>query len=378
MKVLYDHTVFFMQRFGGISRYFAEIIKSLKKNKHFQPAVSDFIADNIYTCEVQKYADKKGIASAFVNKCYRPDVNILRKITRRYNDYLSIQYLKSGDFDIFHPTYYNAYFLPYLKGKPYILTVHDMVHEKFPEAFPKNHPISEIKKTLILNADRIIAISNNTKRDIVDILNIPPDKIDVIYHGSDFTERFDGESYPFYIPEIFLLYVGERKGYKNFTRFINAYAKLQLTRPDIKLVCTGYPFTPDEEELFDELNLKSSVFHCFPGNNKELSLLYCKAQLLVYPSLYEGFGIPILEAFSCNCPIVISNASCFPEIATNAAEYFDPLSEQSILDGIWNVINDPVNKEKLVENGNIRLKDFSWEKSAKQTFEVYSKVINLN
>ncbi len=375
MKVLLDHQAFFMQKYGGISFYFAEIIKKMYSNDLVLPVVNDFVSNNVNKEGILPFIEKKRVFSDLIGAYYRFNFISSIKVAKNYNRFTSIVNLKRNDFDIFHPTYYDPYFISYLKDKPYVLTVHDMIHEKLANFFPKDNQTVKNKRKLIKNAARIIAISKNTKHDITTMIDIDPEKIDVVYHGfHKMTNHFTKSKS---LPDKYLLYVGERKGYKNFCKFIYAYAKVRETIPDVKLVCTGHPFSKEELLVFKSLRLESSILHFFAHSYKDISVLYSNAELFVFPSLYEGFGIPILEAFSCNCPIALSNASCFPEIAANAAEYFDPMSKESICKSILKVLQDSYYKKELIENGKICLKNFSWEKSALQTFQVYEKTLSV-
>jgi glycosyltransferase involved in cell wall biosynthesis len=178
-------------------------------------------------------------------------------------------------------------------------------------------------------------------------------------------------------PDKYMLFVGGRNHYKNFTFFISSIRRLLIDNRDLKLLCVGGGnFSKDEIELIDNLGLKESVLHT-KADDRQLTFLYKNAICFVYPSRYEGFGIPILEAFACDCPITISNASCFPEIAADAAIYFDPYDEKSIIDTIEKVYKDDVLRDMLVSLGRERLKKFSWQQSANKTYNIYREAKNI-
>jgi glycosyltransferase involved in cell wall biosynthesis len=305
--------------------------------------------------------------------------NLLKKIySSKYYDCCqknreySIELLKKQEFDIFHPTYYDDYFLNYLGNKPFVLTIHDMILEKLPEFFPIVYETMITKKKLAHKANHIIAVSQNTKKDIVEIWDIDPKKISVIYHGANL---LDNENCKYLnIPDPFLLFVGTRNYYKNFLFFIHSISDV-LIEKNLNLVCTGNYFNEEEIRLFEYLKIKERVHHYY-ANDMELSYLYKNAIALVFPSLYEGFGIPILEAFVNKCPVLLSNASCFPEIAGNAALYFDPKSTIEIQNQINNIIDNPSLREELILNGNIQLNSFSWEKASNETIKVYTDLLN--
>ena len=144
---------------------------------------------------------------------------------------------------------------------------------------------------------------------------------------------------------------------------------------DLFLVCVGGGnFDEDEQNLLKSLSIQKKVLR-FDVNDGKLGYLYKNALAFVFPSLYEGFGLPIVEAFACKCPVVLNNASCFPELAADSAEYFDPSSIESMRKAIEKVINNYKLRQKLIKRGLERVKDFSWEKTAKKTKKVYQSVI---
>ena len=246
-----------------------------------------------------------------------------------------------------------------------------MVHEKFAHIYPSPKSFREQKAKVIKGATRIIAISENTKKDIIEILGVAPEKIDVVYHGTSM-KPFSGE-YQLKLPNKYLLYVGDRAAYKNFQRFIEVFSELHKQDPELYLVYTGNKLEESEIKQLP-LGIEKYTIHV-KASDKALSELYTRALLFVYPSLYEGFGIPILEAYACHCPIAISDTSCFPEVAGEAAAYFDPYSKESMYRTILKVIYDKENRQRLIELGNTRLKRYSWEKAALETQKTYQKAI---
>lgn len=370
MKILYDHQIFESQSIGGISRYFAELII-------FNPAseISIKYSDNLYLSK--EYIQKHSIFSKnherdkfFPYFNFKGKGRLFRyysKIFRKNNQAISTAHLKYSNFDIFHPTYYNPYFLQYLKGKPFVLTVHDMIHEIFPQYFLNDKHTVLNKKKLILAANRINVNSEQTKKDLLHFFPEVEDKIKVIYHAF---------ALPFLIPkkkENFILFTGMRSKYKNFEYFVQAVAPL-LTKHDLRLICTGQPFSNVENLLLENLGISDRIILKF-ASDEELSELYAKSIAFVFPSLYEGFGIPILEAFASQCPAILSNTSSLPEIGGNAAVYFDPYSIEDMRNKIENVICSPTLQNEMIQKGIERVKQFSWEKCAKETMEVYKSVL---
>jgi len=172
----------------------------------------------------------------------------------------------------------------------------------------------------------------------------------------------------------YLLYVGKRGGYKNFDIFIKSITELLTEDKDLNLVCVGSPFNASENTLFQSLNISHKI-QSIQADDITLNSLYHYARVFVYPSSYEGFGIPILEAFANGCPCCISEATCFPEVADNAAVYFAPNDEQTILNAIKKIVYNDSERNKLITKGQERLKQFSWKKAAQETEDVYRKII---
>ena len=295
---------------------------------------------------------------------------IERRIFSRLNKLKSIFDIRKN-YDIIHPTYYDPYVLGRYKGK-LILTVHDMIHERYADTYFK-HDLYTVqhKKKMIQAADRIIAISESTKRDLLEFFpELDPSKISIIYHGASMKaddihagefSRMDGRNY--------ILFVGARWIYKNFKRFVKAVIPVLETHKDLHVFCSGGgAFKADELDMFGEY---SSRFHQGGLNDDELAAAYKNALCFVFPSEYEGFGIPLLEAFACNCPVVCSGTTSLPEVAGDAAEYFDPLNVDDISAKISKVIDDETLRTNMKSRGRERLKLFDWDKTARETLECY-------
>jgi glycosyltransferase involved in cell wall biosynthesis len=281
----------------------------------------------------------------------------------------SLSLLDKQDFDVFHPTYYDPYFLEHL-NKPLVITIHDLIYELFPEFFPPSDKTAQQKGILIRKADHIITVSNNTKLDLIKHYGIDESKISVIYHGVMQSDSKSGRDIN--LPERYLLYVGDRRGYKNFYFFIRSLSDI-LEKYNLNLVCAGGPFTSDEKSLIDSLKISSRVHHYYVSEN-DLTLLYRNALAFIFPSLYEGFGMPILEAFTSRCPVLLANTVCFNEIAGDAAIYFDPKSKKEICSQIDKISTDEYARQSLILKGLQRVKDFSWNETASKTREVYISV----
>jgi glycosyltransferase involved in cell wall biosynthesis len=383
MHILYDHQIFTQQNYGGISRYFCELMERFSLDPDLQCTLALRYSrnENLRSRPSldQYWSGKSPLLSSQIFPFIRQitHVDILNRL--RINRRESVRLLRKQDFDLFHPTYYNPNFLKYLGKKPFVLTVHDMIHELYPAYFSPRDPVAVWKKQLIEEADSVIAISQNTRNDIIRFTDVDPDCISVIYHGNPFefvepSHREDESPGVLSIEKSYLLFVGNRYGYKNFNFFIASVAKLLKNNEGLQVYCAGGgPFTPGEVNLLKELNILSKV-HYIRINDAVMKYLYKNAQAFIFPSLYEGFGLPVLEAFSCGCPVVLSNSSSLSEIAGDAASYIDPDDAESLARGIESVLSDRQYREDLIRKGYERLKFFSWEKTAQQTKRVYANL----
>lgn len=382
MKVLYDLQAFDMQTHGGVSRCFAELYSHRPAFVDAHISVKE--TDNVYLQELgfpQKgtlyknfLCDKDTKLKHFLFKLkYNIKYGKFSRLDKRplINLFETESVLKKGDFDIFHPTFFDDYFLPFLGKKPFVITVHDMI----PEIFSIDKHQVEQKLAIIPKATHIVAVSERTKQDLVRIMHVPEEKVSVIYHGSDEEQYMPSTTAP--IAEEYILFVGTRYEYKNFTVFCKSCVGILKRHPQLKIVCTGVPFSPDEIQLFESLGIKDRMVHKFVQTSQELLDLYHYAFTFVYPSKYEGFGIPILEAYKADCPVMLNRASCFPEIAGDAAVFFDLNSEKSDFEEQFETLYRLTGDERgeLIQRQRERMKLYSWSKSAAQLADVYKDVL---
>lgn len=362
MNILYDHQVFSWQRIGGISRYFVELINNLPSG--FISTTGVLFTDNIYMWN--NIDLRKNIIGHFP---LPEKMKGRQRMQMWVNKMNTLRLLNKSNIDVFHPTYYSSYFLNKNK-KPYVITVYDMIHEKMPELVPQDNTI-ELKKISILNASKIIAISEQTKLDLIELYGINEENIKVIYLGHSID--CENEEKVLGIPANYILFVGARAGYKNFERFLRAFAILSSQNPDLYLVCTGTNFTIDEYALIHSLYLDNKVIRLFVSDT-QLTYLYRHAKCFVFPSIYEGFGIPILESLASGCPICLSNTSCFPEIAQDAGTYFDPYDIDSIVSATLMLLENEKYKNEQITKGFRVIGQYSWKRMAEETAFVYKSI----
>lgn len=359
MNILYDSHTFSEQTFGGISRYFVELINHLPSECN--PYISLVASENDYL----KLLNKK---PATISLRHFPEH---RKLYYFINGFADRKALGKGAYDIFHPTGYDPYFIGKTKS-PVVVTVHDMInHEGLNPGKHTAEIIENMRKTT-LAADRIIAISNATKEAMLRFYDIDESKIDVIYHG--FTPASGNSQKLPYCPERYILFVGHRGGYKNFETLLNAFSILSRKDSTLHLMCTGRAFSKSEHNRIAELGLTGRC-HCRFIPTGEMNSLYANAQCFVFPSKMEGFGMPILESFAAKCPAIISDSSCFPEIAGEGGIYFNPENPAELAEKILTTIEDKEFRNKKILTGEKELERFSWSKTGIMTAQTYKKAI---
>ncbi len=367
MKILYDHQIFTQQQYGGISRYFYELIKRFDRIEN-NCNVATLYSNNAY---YNKEVNQK-LKSFFPNNNFRGKCRIVKKI----NQEVSNLKIGKGDFDVFHPTYYDPYFINRLKGKPFVVSFYDMIHEKFSNQYEDlklDTKIFDNKKRLLEHSSKIIAISETTKKDIIELFDVDSSKIEVVYLGNSLQYFDDGNNR--LVEEDYILFVGNRAIYKNFIFFVTAIAPLLIDN-NLKLICAGGGnFSQEELDLLKRLKVEERVVFKQIVNDDVLANYYSHAVFFCFPSLYEGFGIPVLESFACGCPTLLSTGGSLPEIGGDAALYFDPTNPDSLEKVASELINSQSLRQSLKEKGYSRLKEFSWDKTFQDHLNVYKNII---
>ena len=361
MKLIFDYQIFSAQKHGGISRYFCNLIKEIGP----EARLPIHHHDNEYLKAAPGIVDLQiGEKSRFNFFKKSPDQN--QEVTKKI--------LNSGEFDIFHATYYNDYFLNYLSGKPFVITIHDMIYELFPEMFPLKDRLAILKKQLALKADKIIVVSEQTKKDLLKFIDIKEEKIAVIYQACSLDEKLIATTEAKKPQKDFLLFVGNRSIYKNFYFMLSAISEVLKNNPNLELVCFGAPFDKKEKRFVDNLGLEKKV-RVVSGEDRDLIILYKTALAFISPSYYEGFGVTILESFACGCPVLAANVSATPEAAGDAALYFDPKDPQAIKASVEKIISDTKLRAALIANGYEQNKKFSWQKAATEMKQAYQTIL---
>ncbi len=353
MKILFDYQIFLLQKYGGISTYYSNLITGINQHKCLAKIVAP-----VYISEL--IGDKNKIGKK-ISRIPR----FSTKILTRFDDLLFEFFARKIKPEIIHHTYYNKIYN--FNNIKKITTVYDLIHEKF-------YNKVNMKTNSIQKSDKIICISNHTKNELLNYYNLKEENTAVVYLASKFSSNTKNRKEKKIDP--YILFVGERSKYKNFTSFIKAISRSKLLKNKIKIICFGYyPFSKSELQLFKSEGIKNENISFVSGNDELLKRLYINSTALVYPSHYEGFGLPILEAMSLGCPVACSKISSIPEVAGDAANYFDPKDIENMTNSIEDIVFSNEKRQSLINKGYVQNKKFSWEACVSNTLEVYKSVL---
>jgi len=300
------------------------------------------------------------------------------------NCYLPFK-LRARQADLFHGP---AVFLPLTKlGFRTVVTIHDLVAFRFPETVPVKYGLYMrlMIRLAVRSADRVIAASLQTRDDLVERLRVPAEKIAVIHEGLD--QSFQPVRNPARLAEVrrrdglrgpYILFVGNLEPRKNLVRLIEAFGRLKArhTLPHQLIVAgkRGWLYRSIFEAV-ERLGLRDDVIFTGYVPAEDLPALYAMADLFAFPSLYEGFGLPVLEAMACGTPVLTARTGSLPEVAGEAAWYVDPLDVEALADGMARILTDPGTRADLVDRGLLQAKRFTWAKTAAATLDIYRRTL---
>jgi glycosyltransferase involved in cell wall biosynthesis len=355
-------------RKGGNETYYHELVRALAE----EPRDHHFI---LYYTEHEALTRISDQCSLSLSRAW-PSHRLLRIP-------LTLPWLVRRDrLDIFHA----QYIVPPLLNCKTVTTIPDISYEHFPQFFPIQQ--RAWLKTLIprsaRRADHIITVSECSKRDLVYTYGIHEDKITVTYEGAGARfrpiDRLKAKSKlatKYQITDDFILYVGRLQARKNIARLVGAYGRFRNSGFSQKLVLVGKPESPFQPVMsrIRELRLENDILLCGFVPAEDLPCFYSAADVFVYPSFYEGFGLPVMESMACGTPVVTSHGSSLDEVAGNAALLVDPLNEESIAGALKQMIGDPQLAKRLGEDGLRRSQQFSFRKAARQTIDVYERLV---
>ncbi|HMT75989.1 MAG TPA: glycosyltransferase family 1 protein [Chitinophagaceae bacterium] len=375
MKVLFDTQIFDWQINGGISRYFIEALNRLDKDREVEVLFRCRHSYNTYIQDTRWLGWKPVLKKLQ----FKGKLSALKLVNQQINRPYSNRLLRKGVAGIFHPTYYDPYFLKYLGHTPLVLTVYDLTNEKFNDRSSLTEKVLGWKRQLIERANHIIAISDNTRKDVIEYYGVAPEKVTTVYLSGGFDAgvmQAPPDAAMEKLPQRYILFVGSRQGYKNYAAFVREVAPVMLEQ-DISLVAAGGgPMSAAEKGLLQELSIADKVTAFAHVSDGLLAQLYKRAAVFVFPSLYEGFGLPVLEAMQCGCPALLSNNSSLPEVGGEAAEYFDPQVPGSLYSTIIKLLQDEEKRRQMIVAGATQVTKFNWENTAKGHTEVYKKMLS--
>lgn len=347
-----DNIVFNIQRAGGVSAVWNAILQACREEKDLNLQI------------IEKSGAHNNIFYKHLNNAIYRSERLPLSIAR----YRSPKMPKNAT--LFHSSYLRT--TP-TKSVRNIVTVHDFVYEKYDTGIRKMAHLVQ-KENALKRADVIICVSENTKQDLLTYHPyLHTRDIRVIHNGVD--KQFTPMK-PECTGAPYLLYVGGRTNHKNFDLALNLILADDARKLDLHLkVVGGGAFSPREQSNFRAKGISNKIKHLGVVSNKQLNRLYAGAFAFIYPSLYEGFGIPPLEAMASGCPVICSNSSSLPEVVGQAALMFDPLSLEQAMDCVFSLMSNEIRSD-YIQRGLLQARNFSWEKTGLRTLELYREYLN--
>lgn len=367
MDIYVDAFSYSYQSQGGVSRIYDELLPRMcnyEKDIH----INMFQSNQLFR-QLPQHQNITETIYPSVEKYMRP-WRLWKPIIPHIQDLYIRVNIGATKNKIYHSTYYTT--LPFWKG-PKVVMVYDMIHEKFPELKGNSAKIIPKKIKSIQNADKLICISHSTQSDLVEIYNIDPAKTVVIYPGHDQEVFKIMKDLNENVAKPYLLYVGRRAGYKNFSVLLSAYSRWEH-RDTINLYVVGDDWNDGEWQRISELQLNQNIVLIKNVGDYKLARLYNQAMAYINTSRYEGFGLPIIEAMGCGCPIIASDIPTTREIARSIPYYFSVDEPGSLLNAMNKSLNGRNDSER-VEFGFKVASTFSWDSMAKATLNVYHELI---
>jgi len=365
MKVFYDGLIYsiYRKRPGGISNFFDHLISRVSENHQCL----------LTSCRPRDLPHPSGPLLRISRSNFDFRFGPVNQYAWKHKFSLRSTFFRP---DLVHCTFYDKPSI-YRNELPVVYTCYDMIAEKWSHQLDLGGRHAAMKKECFDRAAVIPCISASTRNDLLELYPYLEPKVSVIplsgelkpNHGfsNDIPSTLNNNPY--------LLYVGARNSYKNFARLILAFARVATRLPNLYLNVVGASFAQEEMELFEALGISDRILISPDIPDSELYNLYRNAIAFVYPSLYEGFGLPLLEAMALGTPVITSNTSSMPEVAGNAALLFNPESIDSISDAIMKIALSPDLREDLRRKGFLRCQQFSWDKTCEQYIDLYRKVL---
>jgi glycosyltransferase involved in cell wall biosynthesis len=365
MRVGYDEQVFLAQRRGGISRYVVSLVEAFR-------AAPELGIDAV---PGWRWSDNEHSAAAGLSRRLPlPQRDGLLTVAGQGAYFLANtgRRRRARQADILHHTYFHPRFLSSRSAAKQVTTVHDMIPELYPETFDGRNP-HLAKREYVQRSDLVLCVSQSAKEDLLAVygdLGVP---IRVIHHGvgSGFSPHLGPPADP---PGRYLLFVGKRSGYKDFGVLLEAFA--DLGDPTLTLIAAGGDsFTAEENRQISAAHLQGRVQQR-PASDEELRRLYAHAELFVFPSRHEGFGLPTLEAMASGTPVLLANSSSHPEAGGDVAVYFPPGDPAALSTAMASLLQDPARRAALGTAGVARAAGFTWDAAARATAAAYRSILD--
>ncbi|HEY2748302.1 MAG TPA: glycosyltransferase family 1 protein [Polyangia bacterium] len=354
MSVAFSSDIFQSQKQGGISRYFAELQRQLRARRYPSVVLAGLHA-NLHIADCPR-----------VLGWYAPSGVPFRLRTASARAAEALWQRLAPANALFHKSYFRGTAPAHRKV---VLTVYDMIHERYPSDFAAADPTTARKRDWCNRADLILSISHSTKRDLVEIFGIADSKIVVTHLGV----RARPVAVTAAATAPYFVFVGGRAGYKNFDRLLEALARSRPAAAFRLIAFGGGPPSDAERRRIDELGLTGRVDFT-GGDDDALARLYAGATALAYPSQYEGFGLPPVEAMAQSCPVICSTGGSLQEVVGDAALIIDPLDTDAIADALGRIISDSALRADLTRRGRVRASLFTWERTADATLAAYRQL----
>jgi len=361
VRLAFDEQIFAAQQYGGISRLFAELSKQFLREGSLDvellpldaPVVNRYLLDDTYLRDELKVSDAGSTMAALARYFVR-----MRPRT---------------SVDVIHNTFYLPHGLAGYPKARRVVTVHDMIPELLPKSRRRLDFIT-LKKRYVMSADHVICVSEATRNDMLRVYGDIKAPISVVHHGVDPIFRPGDPRVPG-LPDRYLLFVGNRGQYKDANVLLNAFATLRGKGEDTALVFTGGgPFTRAERMQHQELGITDQVMQ-ISLKDPAMSGAYGNALICVFPSRFEGFGLPALEAMACGTPALLAQGSSLPEVGGDAAKYFTPGDAKDLTGAIEGLLSDEQERNRMKIAGISRAQGFTWGTAAAKTAGIYQSLV---
>ncbi len=362
MRLAIDEQIFAIQAYGGISRLFAELSRQFVRHTPAQvqlipmdaPIVTRYVLDDPELVTALGVREARNEWTALARYLARPRLH--------------------PKCDIVHNTFYLPHGLAPTRGAKRIVTVHDMIPELMPHT-RRRLDLLTLKKRYVEQADHIICISEATKADLLAVYGNVRPPISIVYHGVD--PKFQPNVAPSDgLPDHYILMVGNRDQYKDGEVLIRAFGRIASDFPDVQLVCVGGgTWTREERSQLEALNLHDRAVQ-LSLSDELMPAAYANAQVFVFPSRFEGFGLPAVEAMASGAPTILAEATSLPEVGGDAALYFTPGDDAALAVLLTQVLGDPLLAADLSARGLDRSKAFTWQATAEATAAAYAQALS--